>query len=206
MIAYASRTGTAKNLAFLRDNGWGLMVSAMGVHRTEGFNLYAIDNGAWAAYQQGHPFNVEAFEKVIEKFGDGAQFVVVPDVVGDGAATMQLVDYWLPRLEWVGRRRLIAVQDGMEPATVKDLLGPTVGIFVGGTTDWKLQTLPSWARLADQVGCYFHVGRVNSARRIWLCRDLGVDSFDGSGASKWLKWAQHLERARRQLGLFEERQ
>ena len=36
MIAYASRTGTRRNLAALRGANWRLLVSATGVHRTEG--------------------------------------------------------------------------------------------------------------------------------------------------------------------------
>lgn len=37
MIPYASRTGTKRNLDAMRANGWGLLVSAKGVLRTEGF-------------------------------------------------------------------------------------------------------------------------------------------------------------------------
>ncbi|MHC5194673.1 hypothetical protein ACYSUW_13060 [Pseudomonas frederiksbergensis] len=37
MIAYASRTGTKRNLEAMRQNGWRLLVSAKGVLRTEGF-------------------------------------------------------------------------------------------------------------------------------------------------------------------------
>lgn len=44
MIPYTSRTGTRSTLRALRADGWHLLVSATGVHRTEGFP-YAIDNG-----------------------------------------------------------------------------------------------------------------------------------------------------------------
>src|SRR3546814_4879783 len=50
VIAYASRTGTRRNLDALRDAGWRLMVSARGVLRTEGFP-YELDNGAWTSFQ-----------------------------------------------------------------------------------------------------------------------------------------------------------
>lgn len=60
MIAYASRTGTRRNLDALRGAGWRLLVSATGVHRHEGFR-YAIDNGAWTAYQAGTLWNESAF-------------------------------------------------------------------------------------------------------------------------------------------------
>ncbi len=61
MIAYASRTGTRRNLAALRDAGWRLMVSARGVLRTEGFP-YGLDNGAWTAFQRDEPFDVDHAE------------------------------------------------------------------------------------------------------------------------------------------------
>lgn len=50
--AYASRTGTKRNLAALRAAGWGLFVSTAGVHRNEGFR-FMIDNGAWSAFTKG---------------------------------------------------------------------------------------------------------------------------------------------------------
>ena len=54
MIGYASRTGTKRNLAALRDAGWRLLVSAAG--RCEPLRghaasfAYALDNGAWSAF------------------------------------------------------------------------------------------------------------------------------------------------------------
>jgi hypothetical protein len=42
MIAYASRTGTKRNLEAMRQNGWRLLVSAKGVLRTEGFKYASI--------------------------------------------------------------------------------------------------------------------------------------------------------------------
>lgn len=50
---YASRTGTKTTLANMRRMGWSILVSAAGVLRTEGFDNWALDNGAWSAFQQG---------------------------------------------------------------------------------------------------------------------------------------------------------
>ena len=44
--AFASRTGTKRNLAALRAAGWGLFVAAAGVHRHEGFRFWA-ENSAY---------------------------------------------------------------------------------------------------------------------------------------------------------------
>ncbi len=67
MIAYASRTGTKRNLAALREAGWRLFITPQGVQRTEGFR-YAIDNGAWTAYSQGKPFDGEAYMATVKRF------------------------------------------------------------------------------------------------------------------------------------------
>ncbi len=192
MIAYASRTGTKRNLAALRAAGWRLMVSATGVWRTEGFP-YALDNGAWTAHNSGTPWDVDKFLGVVDLLGDGADWIVAPDIVAGGAASLERTLLWLPRLPG---RRMIAVQDGMIPEQIGPYLSPSVGIFVGGTTEWKEQSLQAWGQLARVTGCLFHVGRVNTARRIRLCGLAGANSFDGSSASRFVKTLPALERAR----------
>jgi hypothetical protein len=198
LAAYASRTGTRRNLEALRACGWGLMVSAAGALRTEGFQTYALDNGAWTAYRHGRAFDEPAFLAAVEALGARAQFIVVPDVVCGGIPSLRFSEGWLPRLEGVGRRRLLAVQNGMEPADVRPLLSGGVGIFVGGDTAWKERTLPIWGDLAREIGCYLHVGRVNTARRIRLCQLAGAASFDGSSASRFSQSIGRLNSARLQ--------
>lgn len=89
----------------------------------------------------------------------------------------------------------------MTDADVVQYIGPDVGVFVGGSTDWKLATLYDWAALAQSRGAWCHVGRVNSVRRIRLCHLAGVDSFDGTSASRYSVELPKLERARRQPAL-----
>jgi len=200
MVAYASRTGTKRNLAALRAAGWRLMVSAKGRHRTEGFP-YALDNGAWWAHQTGLPFDSVAFWEVYRRFGDGADFVVLPDIVGGGLRSLVFSLRWRARMEW-RCPQLLAVQDGMTPALVATFVdvGPDLGIFVGGTTEWKERTLPAWGKLAKARGAYLHVGRVNTARRIELCALVGAHSFDGSSASRYVATLPLLDGARRKYG------
>jgi hypothetical protein len=174
-----------------------LIVSATGVHRTEGFK-YALDNGAWTAYQQKKPFNVELFKKLVENLGAGADWVACPDIVAGGLESLAFSMSWLPWCLARVRLVLIPVQDGMTADDVRPLLGPLVGIFVGGTTEWKLETLPVWGRLAAETGCYLHIGRVNSAKRIKACAFVGADSFDGTSASRFVLSLPNLERARAQ--------
>jgi len=90
---------------------------------------------------------------------------------------------------------MIAVQNGMVPEDIEDVVRAEVGIFVGGDTTWKLRSLPEWCRFAKRTGIPVHVGRVNSCRRVTYCRVMGADSFDGSSA-KWVLDIDLLERAR----------
>jgi hypothetical protein len=200
MIAYASRTGTARNLARLRNAGWHLLVSARGVLRTEGFP-YALDNGAWTAFQRGEPFDDVAFSLALRKLGRNAEWVVLPDIVAGGPRSLELSLSWMPQVLDHTDRVLLAVQDGMQAADVEGLLGNTVGIFVGGSTEWKLSTLPAWGRLRGQSGCWLHVGRVNSAHRIYACGLAGASSFDGTSATRWACTLPMLDSARRQMVL-----
>lgn len=163
--------------------------------------MYALDNGAWTAHQRGEPFDVAAFEKALGLLGDGADWVVAPDIVGGGVRSLRLSESWLPRLEWC-RRTLIAVQDGIAPRDISPLLGSRVGIFVGGTTEWKIATMRRWGSLSRERQCYLHVARVNSARRIHLCHDAGAHSFDGSSVTRYAKTLPLLDNAARQGQLF----
>lgn len=195
MIPYASRTGTRQNLAAMRANGWHLLVSASGVLRTEGMP-YALDNGAWSAFIQGRPFDELAFDKAFSLLGENAEWVVLPDIVAGGLRSLEFSLLWLERLRSSPAPLLLAVQDGMTPDDVREYLSPAVGIFVGGTTEWKLKTLHSWGILARRRCCHLHVGRVNSAKRILLCAAAGgAHSVDGTSASMYAKTIGPLSEA-----------
>jgi hypothetical protein len=201
MVAYASRTGTQRNLAGLRAAGWRLIVSAAGVLRTEGMP-YALDNGAWTAFQQGRSFDEDAFMRAVDKVGEHADWIVLPDIVQGGLASLDYSLLWLERLRGLEKRLLIAVQDGMEIDDVRDYLSPTVGIFVGGSTEWKERTAGVWGSVARRRNCYLHVGRVNSVRRIRLCAAAGADSIDGTSASRFALTLPPLDAASRQDDMF----
>jgi hypothetical protein len=199
MRGYASRTGTRRNLAALRDAGWRLMVTPA-CPRPEGFP-FALDNGAWSAYQRGVAWDADAFLRAVQLLGARADFIIVPDIVGDARRSHKRSMAWFPFLLGHTRTLLLAVQDGMSEEVLRPYLGANVGIFVGGTTPWKLATMGRWGALAHRVGCYLHVGRVNTARRIARCAAIGADSFDGSSVTRYAKTLAELEPARRQGGL-----
>jgi hypothetical protein len=197
MIPYASRTGTRRNLDTLRSFGWRLLLAPEKPLLPEGFR-YAIDNGAWHAFQTGKPFEEGRFLSLVDRYADRADWIILPDIVCGGLRSLEFSLGWRDRLRGINRPFLLAVQNGMTPNHVIPFVGE-LGIFVGGDTEWKLETLPDWGELAHIAGCYLHVGRVNTRRRIRKCAMAGADSFDGSSASRYSVNAFKLDAENRQL-------
>lgn len=195
--AYASRTGTRRNLAALRTAGWGLFVSAAGVHRHEGFRFW-IENGAWSWWRKGLPFQPAPFETLLNLHAHDplCEAIVAPDIVCGGRESLTLTLSWFDQLLELGPRVYIPVQPGIPPAEIAARLGPRVGVFIGGDSAWKEETAAFWARLAHEQGALCHVGRVNTARRLAICQAAHVDSFDGSGPSRFEQALHEMEAAR----------
>jgi len=198
MIGYASRTGTRRNLEALRRAGWRLLVSATGCWRNEGFR-YALDNGAWTAHQNGLPFDGARFLRLVEQMGEAADWIAVPDIVAGGLRSLEFSLQWLPRL--AGMRLLLPVQDGMTPRDVASHVGPDLGIFIGGSSDWKEQTALAWGELARERSAYLHMARVNTQRRILIAQAAGCHSFDGTSVSRYAVTLHELDPVRRQQSL-----
>lgn len=185
MICYASRTGTKTNLEALRRHGWRIMVSASGVWRCEGF-AYAIDNGAWTVHKQGTSWDPEPWKELVELGASDADFVMAPDIVEGGLKSLELTKSWLPWMDTRVRLTLIPVQDGMTTDDLRPLgLGRWRGIFLGGSDRWKEQTMQVWGDFCQEVDCWYHVGRVNTARRIEMAARARADSIDGSSPSRY---------------------
>jgi hypothetical protein len=200
-MAYASRTGTKRNLAAFRLAGWRILISAQGVLRTEGFP-YAIDNGAWTAHTKGIPFDVAKFVKAVEMLGADADWVACPDIVCGGMESLTLSLKWLPWVLARTRVALIPVQPGMTADDLAPYLGYRVGLFVGGDDEWKDRTMGEWSRLAHRHGALCHVGRVNTRGRIRLCAAAGADSFDGTSGSRFAVNVPIIDSWRRQTSLL----
>ena len=97
---------------------------------------------------------------------------------------------------------LFAVQDGMTPADVLPWVEQGAGIFIGGGTEWKLESAPQWVQIAHSHGRICHMGRVNTIGRIRYCKRIGIDSVDGTRATRWGDDLPRLDREFRQLSLF----
>lgn len=202
MIGYAS-VCNGRNLDALIAAGWGILFAPyngeFGPQRRQFAKdpptRYCIDNGAWSQ-DGGDVFDPFRWLRLVGELGRGAEFVVLPDIVGGGHDSLDRSLKWLRALRGTVRRVLIPAQNGITPADLAPYLAEDVGVFLGGDTPYKLATLGAWGKVCRDGGYYLHVGRVNSARRIALCGEAGAHSYDGTNASIFGCNLPKLERAR----------
>lgn len=138
---------------------------------------YALDNGAFPAWQKNIPFDDDAFRRHLDWAADARHpplWVAVPDVVGDAERTTESWYHWLPIVQPYGFPLAFVVQDGH---TIGDVPSAAQFVFVGGTTEWKRNTAAMWCNAFPQV----HIGRVNTEKWLWHYHRLGAVSCDGSG-------------------------
>lgn len=188
MNYYVSRTGTIRNLAAMREAAFGILVSRAGEWRTEGFADWIADCGAWADFMAGREFDDEEFERFLIWIAAqpvAPKFIMLPDKVAAGRISLEMSIRWMNRVRSMHDLVLIPVQDGMEEDDLAPLVGPSVGIFLGGSTDWKLATMKPWGDFCRARSIHYHVGRVNTLRRFGMAAGAHAKSADGSSAAKY---------------------
>jgi hypothetical protein len=155
---------------------------------------YALDNGAWSDFQHHRTFDDDAFERLIGRLGANADWIVLPDIVAGGRKSLDLSIRWLNRTLSLCPLVLIAVQDGMVESDLAGLVGPSVGIFMGGTSEWKDANMERWGAFCAARRLHYHVGRVNTRGRMRLALASGATSADGSSASRFAVTTPRLKR------------
>jgi hypothetical protein len=150
-------------------------------------NGWFMDCGAFVDWRAGRAFNLARWMRDLRyvayriEFGQlpAPDFIVVPDIVGDGAASLARS---LDMVEWVPGElsvRYLVVQEGMSAAQVAEVMPHFGGLFVGGASmEWKLGTAPEWIALAHAHGRRCHIGRIGTLARLELAQRLGADSVD----------------------------
>jgi hypothetical protein len=156
----------------------------------------ACDNSAFGTFDEA------AFRRMLGKVrGKPVLFVCAPDVVGDAATTLALFDAWEPVIRGFGLPVALVGQDGLEDLAVP--WGRMDAFFIGGGTGWKLGgAAAGLAREAKARGLWVHGGRVNTKKRFRHMAEIGCDSVDGSGFSRWPdaripmaeRWLEEIER------------
>ncbi len=142
------------------------------------FEFWGGDNDAWPDFTNERTFVPERFRGFLRWAAAAKippQWMLVRDKVADREETLRLWKLWAPEMFNMGFRHLaFAVQNGMRKSDVP----PSASVvFVGGSTEWKWETVQYWCEHFPRV----HVGRVNMERLLWQAHRAGAESCDGSG-------------------------
>lgn len=159
--------------------GWLVGPSAMSKTKLREWMPFALDNDAFSAWSKGRVWDKLAWISMLNTIRISnlvPKWILVPDVVTDRDATLRKWEEHHAEASQYGWPLAMAVQDGMTPADLPD----DCLVFVGGSTEWKWESLPMWC----STGRHIHVGRVNSFEKLVLCSKLGVESVDGTG---WMR-------------------
>lgn len=140
---------------------------------------WAIDNGG---YKRLEIAGLNALLTREAHHKDACKFVTVPDIVGSAQRTLELFDHFRSMLS--GWKLAFACQDGQENVPIPWTLIDAV--FIGGTTNWKCGPhVVNIIKVAQVLGKWTHVGRLNSPGRFEHFHKLGVDSADGTGLARY---------------------
>lgn len=136
-----------------------------------------IDNSAFTFFDE------KRYRGLISRINCDVEWITLPDVVGDAKTTTAMFHEWKTKIDLP---RAYVGQDGCEDIEIP--WNDFNCFFIGGTTEWKLsQEAAVVVKEAQRRGKLVHMGRVNSQKRLRYAYQLGVDSIDGSGYSRFLK-------------------
>jgi len=149
---------------------------------------YALDNGAFACWnRKGNIFNHAKWSVVEHAWrsllfwsqatGTPALWAIVPDVPGNGEATLERWAAYAPIVADARIPLAIAVQDEMTADDVKALHPQPEVICIGGGDEFKWGTVEAWCREFPRV----HLLRCNMPDRLDWLESIGVESTDGTG-------------------------
>ncbi|WP_132056784.1 hypothetical protein [Halorussus amylolyticus] len=144
---------------------------------------YILDNGAYAADVNDEEWDPDPFLRRLNELNDrmhrDPEFVVLPDVRGDAAASERQTRMWANRLAARGFDYpwAVAVQDGMTPDQACELAVDVDAdvLFVGGSDPWKVSNSAALVRAAHAAGLHAHIGRPMD---LTFADAVGADSVD----------------------------
>jgi len=188
MIALTGDTRSSWVIEKLRKHGIGRMFIKKPIKPYPSEN-WGFDNGAFGDFLKGKEFDKDRYLRNLEKAISIAEnyhppyLAVLPDIVGGGMKSLELsVTFLEKELKDVPFPWYLAVQDGMTPKEVKNVLirYPQIkGLFLGGTDEFK-RTADVWSSLAHSLGRKFHYARVGSVKKVREALKVKTDSLDSS--------------------------
>ncbi len=138
---------------------------------------YILDNGAFAAYKHGYPWDATPFInrlcEVTERMPQEPDFIVLPDVVTDSEATTERASSLAKYLE-DEFPTAFPVQDGHDVETIAPLATDLdcTALFIGGTTEWKRRHAAKIVEVAHEYELCCHIGRPGD-----LCWAKGIGAY-----------------------------
>jgi len=149
---------------------------------------YALDNGAFTCWDQKTNTFDESKWAVKEEEWKRLLFwaqssplpplwAIVPDAPGNGPATLARWKKYAPLVQAASFPLAIAVQDGMNNFDVEELDPAPDVVCVGGTTEWKWESVWLWCHDFPRV----HLLRCNAPEKLDYLESIGVESCDGTG-------------------------
>lgn len=166
---------------------------------------WALDNGAFRMWTSGAAYDWTMLEGKLQELEQLAladpcllpTFAVVPDRPAEGIDSLITSIEWIH--DWMQRDELaplfraavpfyLAVQDGMTPADLEaecwecgePIAEHFAGIFLGGSSDWKVDTAAEWAEAARSWRIRFHYGRAGTIKKLQQAHAIGADSLDSA--------------------------
>ena len=189
MKVYCGSTA-GKALEYMWDNNYGLTLTpkTWRYQYDAKWRYWTLDNGAYSSYLNGEDFDEQAFTEMIykklPKVKTKPDFIIVPDIVGAGARSLEFSLKWIDKLKELDYKWYLAVQDGIECKEVEPVIHKFDGIFVGGTVKWKIKTGSKWVDFAHNNNLPCHIGRVGTFKRIVWAKRIGADSIDSTNFLK----------------------
>jgi hypothetical protein len=200
-ITYQQMTGADKVLFFTGDTRSKKLIKILREHRIGRTVIdnrirpypgekWIFDNGAYRDWKAGKAFDHDAYMRRMEMAqGIGnPYFAVLPDVVCDAKATLELSFDYLDKLprEW---HVYLVLQNGMTYGDVTAFQCASSlrlsGLFLGGDDAYKM-TAANWSCFAHrELLIDFHYGRCGTWWKIEHARQVNADSCD-SALPLWL--------------------
>jgi hypothetical protein len=176
MIPYIDCSpGQLQNLMKLHDLPMRQLASPLTKNLHNDDVLFIYDNGGYTR----DPIQNRHWRPEIKQMKKNCQFIVMPDVLGNWKKTLARFHRHKYRIDQ--GKRMIVLQDGATAVDILEIESEIGGVFIGGTTDWKITEGRKIAiELRESSKLWIHVGRVNTINRIHMFHGY-AHSFDGSG-------------------------
>jgi hypothetical protein len=137
---------------------------------------WASDCGAVSKYGFDEDLYFAQIQR-LEPWAATCHFLVVPDVIQDAEATLNVFTHYARELDATPLPLAYVLQDGAENEEFP--AGAQVA-FLGGSDPWRRRWGAMLLARAHEEGLRTHVGRVNSAQRVQALSFTHADSCDGT--------------------------